>query len=51
MYAIRSYYEIVSRLARACVEVCEGQLFDIKMAEEKRIPSQSEFKARAETIS
>ena len=35
--------QIVSRLAKACVEVCEGQLFDIKMAEEKRIPSQSEY--------
>jgi len=35
--------QIVSRLAKACVEVCEGQLLDIKMAEEKRIPSQSEY--------
>lgn len=35
--------KIVSKLAKACVEVCEGQLFDIKMAEEKRIPSQSEY--------
>jgi len=35
--------QITSRLAKACVEVCEGQLFDIKMAEEKRIPTQSEY--------
>ncbi len=35
--------QIISRLAKACVEVCEGQLFDIKMAEEEKIPSQSEY--------
>ena len=35
--------QITSRLAKACVDVCEGQLFDIKMAEEKRIPTQSEY--------
>ena len=35
--------QLVSRLAKACVDVCEGQLFDIKMAEEKRIPTQSEY--------
>lgn len=35
--------QLISRLAKACVDVCEGQLFDIKMAEEKRIPSQSEY--------
>lgn len=35
--------QLVSRLAKACVDVCEGQLLDIKMAEEKRIPSQSEY--------
>jgi len=35
--------QITSRLAKACVEVCEGQLLDIKMAEEKRIPSQLEY--------
>jgi geranylgeranyl diphosphate synthase type I len=33
----------ISRLAKACVEVCEGQLLDIKMAEEEKIPSQSEY--------
>lgn len=35
--------QLISRLAKACVDVCEGQLFDIKMAEEKRIPTQSEY--------
>jgi len=35
--------QMTSRLAKACVDVCEGQLLDIKMAEEKRIPSQSEY--------
>jgi geranylgeranyl diphosphate synthase type I len=35
--------QLISRLAKGCVDVCEGQLLDIKMAEEKRIPSQSEY--------
>ena len=35
--------KLVSRLAKACVDVCEGQLLDIKMAEEKRIPTQVEY--------
>jgi geranylgeranyl diphosphate synthase type I len=35
--------QLISRLAKGCVDVCEGQLYDIKMAEEKRIPSQSEY--------
>ena len=39
----KSNNQLISRLAKACVDVCEGQLFDIKMAEEKRIPSQSEY--------
>ena len=34
---------LISRLAKACVEVCEGQLLDIKMAEGKKIPSQFEY--------
>jgi len=34
---------LVSCLAKACVEVCEGQLIDIKMAQSKKIPSQSEY--------
>jgi geranylgeranyl diphosphate synthase, type I len=35
--------QLVSRLAKACVDVCEGQLLDVKMAKEKRIPSQTEY--------
>ena len=35
--------QLVSRLAKACVDVCEGQLLDVKMAEEKRIPTQKEY--------
>ena len=35
--------ELISRLAKACVDVCEGQLLDIKMAEQKKIPSQAEY--------
>ena len=34
---------MVSRLAAACVEVCEGQMLDIKMAESGKIPSESEY--------
>lgn len=35
--------EIVSKLAKACVDICEGQLLDIKMAESKKIPSQENY--------
>jgi len=35
--------KLVSRLAKACVDVCEGQLLDVKMAEEKKIPTQTEY--------
>jgi len=35
--------ELVSRLAKACVDVCEGQLLDINMAESKKIPSQANY--------
>ena len=35
--------ELVSKLAKACVDVCEGQLLDIKMAESKKIPSQANY--------
>ena len=38
-----SISQLVSRLAKACVDVCEGQLLDIKMAEEKKIPTQKEY--------
>lgn len=39
----QSTNELVSRLSKACVDVCEGQLLDIKMAESKKIPSQNEY--------
>ena len=35
--------QLVSRLAKACVDVCEGQLLDVKMAEEEKIPAQAEY--------
>jgi len=35
--------QLISRLAKACVDICEGQLLDIKMAEERKIPSQTEY--------
>jgi geranylgeranyl diphosphate synthase, type I len=35
--------QLISRLAKACVDICEGQLLDIKMAEESKIPSQTEY--------
>ena len=35
--------QLVSRLAKACVDICEGQLLDVKMAEERKIPSQTEY--------
>jgi geranylgeranyl diphosphate synthase type I len=34
---------LVSRLAQACVDVCEGQVLDIKMAEGKKIPTKPEY--------
>ena len=39
----KSTTELVSRLAKACVDVCEGQLLDIGMAEGKTIPTQSQY--------
>lgn len=35
--------KLVARLAVACVDVCEGQVLDIKMAEGKKIPQRSEY--------
>ena len=28
--------QLVSRLSKACVDICEGQLLDIKMAEKEK---------------
>lgn len=38
-----SSIELVSKLAQSCVKVCEGQLLDIKMAQSKKIPSQTQY--------
>lgn len=38
-----SVIDLVSRLAKSCVDVCEGQLLDISMANSEKIPSQSQY--------
>ena len=38
-----SITHLVSRLAKACVDVCEGQLLDVKMAEEEEIPTLEDY--------
>jgi len=38
-----SVIKLVSRLAKSCVDVCEGQLLDIRMADSEKIPSQSQY--------
>ena len=35
--------QLISRLAKACVNVCEGQLLDVNMAESKKIPTDVEY--------
>ena len=35
--------QLVSRLAKACVDVCEGQYLDISMAESRKTPSQADY--------
>ena len=35
--------KLVQRLAKACVDICEGQLLDIGMAESKKIPTTSQY--------
>lgn len=34
---------LVSMLADACIDVCEGQLLDIQMGQAKKIPTQSQY--------
>jgi len=34
---------LVSKLSKACVKICEGQVNDIKFAENKRIPTEKEY--------
>ncbi len=41
--SVNATIKLVSRLSKACVDVCEGQLLDVKMAEEKKIPTQAEY--------
>jgi geranylgeranyl diphosphate synthase type I len=35
--------KLVAKLAEACVNVCEGQVLDIQMAEGKKIPTKSDY--------
>jgi len=35
--------QIVKKLSKACVEICEGQLLDIGMAQSSKIPSKHEY--------
>jgi geranylgeranyl diphosphate synthase type I len=35
--------KLVAKLAKACVNVCEGQVLDVKMAEGKKIPLKSDY--------
>jgi len=35
--------DLVLKLSNACVDVCEGQLLDIKMADSKKIPTQQQY--------
>ena len=34
---------LVSKLAQACVDVCEGQILDIMMAQSQQIPSENQY--------
>ena len=35
--------QLVSKLSKACIEICEGQVNDIKFAENKKIPTEKEY--------
>ena len=35
--------QLVSKLSKTCIEICEGQVGDIKFAENKRIPTGKEY--------
>ncbi len=35
--------QLVSKLSKACIEICEGQVDDIKFAENKKIPTEKEY--------
>jgi len=34
---------LVTKLSKACIEICEGQVDDVKLAENKRIPTEREY--------
>ena len=34
---------LVSKLSQACVDVCEGQILDIRMAQSQKIPTESQY--------
>ena len=35
--------QLVTKLSKACVEICEGQVDDVRLAENKRIPTEREY--------
>ena len=35
--------QLVSKLSKVCIEICEGQVDDIKFAENKKIPTEKEY--------
>jgi len=35
--------ELVSKLSKTCIKICEGQVDDIKFAENKKIPTEKEY--------
>jgi geranylgeranyl diphosphate synthase type I len=35
--------QLVSKLSKTCIEICEGQVNDIKFAENKKIPTEKEY--------
>jgi len=35
--------QLVSKLSKTCIKICEGQVDDIKFAENKRIPTEKEY--------
>ena len=35
--------QLVTKLSKACIEICEGLVDDIRLAENKRIPTESEY--------
>ncbi|MDX1595746.1 MAG: polyprenyl synthetase family protein [Nitrosopumilaceae archaeon] len=39
----KSIPHLVSRLAKACVDICEGQWLDVSMGESKKIPSEKQY--------